>query len=54
MKICTVGFSKKAAFYHEAEIKLYNCSRNLVFFVNQIKLKLTSIKVSNEHQDLLT
>lgn len=45
---------KKAAFYYDAEIKLFNCSRNVVFFVNQIKLKLASIKVSNEHQDLLT
>lgn len=54
MKICTAGFSKKAYFYYYAEIKLFNCSRTIVFFVNQIKLKLASIKVSNEHQDLLT
>lgn len=54
MKICPVEFSKKAAFYYDAEIKLFNCSRNVVFFVNQIKLKLASIKVSNEHQVLLT
>lgn len=52
MEIHTVRFSKKAVFYYDAEIKLFHCSRNVVFSVNQVKLD--SIKVSNEHQGLLT